>query len=187
MGKPRVYGNNARIYVINPVTQTEIQVGEVDKFKAKNDDELRKSKALGETEYTSQVTFGGYTLDFEGGKVDSNLAALMHAQDNQISHGGRSPYFVVKERVKLLDGTIEEWIYPEVSLHGYDKDAPSEDQLTEKFGGFCGKKKIKSDAATSTDLTSAVTSILAAMKEKSNSNNNFTTLDSDHIPQDRQG
>lgn len=187
MGKPRVYGNNARIYVVNPVTQVEIQVGEVDKFKAKNDDELRKSKALGEAEYTSQTTFGGYSLDFEGGKVDASLAALFHAQDDQISHGGRSPYFVVRERIKHLDGTIEEWIYPEVTLHGYDMDAPAEDQLTEKFQGFCGKKKQKSKSATTPDLTGTVTAILAVMKEKSNSNSMFgSVLDSEHIPSDRQ-
>lgn len=185
MGKPRVYGSNCRIYVIDPSTQKEILVGEVDKFKAKSDDELRKSKALGENEYTSNVTFGGYTLDFEGGVVDSNLAALFHAQDTQIANGGRAPYFLVKERVKHLDGIIEEWIYEDCTLHGYDKDSPGEDQLTNKFSGFCGCKKKKSEAATTTDMTSVISAMLAAMKEKSNTNSFFNTADSEHIPERR--
>jgi hypothetical protein len=165
MGKARVMGNNAKIYVMDASAQP-ILVGECDKFGAKSLDELKKSQALGEKNITSQTVFKGYDMDFEGGKVDANLAALMHSQDKQIAAGGRSPYFKVKEEVTLFDGTVEVWWYDEVTLHGYEKDSPSEDQLSGKFSGFCGVPCRRGDEATETASAAAdatVTAMLAAM------------------------
>ena len=167
MGKPRVYGNNAKIYVAD-AKGNEILVGEVDKFSAKNLDELRKSQPLGDKNITSQTTFKGYDLDFEGGKVDAKLAALFHAQDQQIHAGGRSPYFIVREEVRHFDGTLEVWVYRNVTLHGYNHDAPSDEMLTEKFSGFSGtlKERGKHDN-TGVDYTNTVKAIVGAMLDKS--------------------
>lgn len=165
MGKARVMGNNAYIYVMDN-SGNAVQVGEVDKFSAKGLDELKKSQPLGDKNITSQTVFKGYDLDFEGGKVDANMAALFHNQDVQIAAGGRSPYFKVKEEVKLFDGTIETWWYDDVTLHGYEKDAPSEDQLSGKFSGFAGTVRRRGDDATETAtaaMKTVVDSILDAM------------------------
>lgn len=180
MGKPRILGNNAVIYVQDRAGAL-IPVGEIDKFSAKKADELKKSQPLGDKWPTSQTVHRGWELSFEGGKVDWQLASLLHAQDQQIQGGsnpaaggattaygvGRSPYFKVKQTITFFDGTMESWLWEEVSIHGYEIDIPTE-ELTEKFSGFCGKDRIAAGDMTGTVLPTQATTvagILSAMNE----------------------
>lgn len=171
MGKARISGNNAFIYVTD-ATGTKIEIGEVDKFGAKKGDELKKSKPLGQKGITSWLEHGGWDLSFDGGKVDFKLAQMLHAQDEQILKGGRSPYFKVLQRIEYMNGEIEEWEYPEVTIHGYELDVPAE-ELTEKFSGFCGVNRTKTQASTIDDGDSAslLSRLLAAMTPKPTAGN----------------
>lgn len=153
MGKPRVRGNHAKIVVMDS-TGNEIEVGEVSKFSVKELGEVKKSRAIGQNSITSNKTFEGYDLSFEGGKVDWNMAQLLHRQDELIYTGRRSPSFSVKQIVYFFDGSIEEYTYSDVTVYGYNLDVDANDELMEKFEGFCGKLRTSSPTgAASTNKT----------------------------------
>lgn len=137
MGRPRVRGNHARIFIVDP-KGNEIYIGEVSKFSVKELGEIKKSRAIGQNSVTSNKTFEGYDLSFEGGKVDWNLAQLLHRQDELIYNGRRAPLFRVIQKVFFFDGSSEEFTYNDVSIYGYNLDIDANDELMEKFEGFCG-------------------------------------------------
>jgi hypothetical protein len=137
MGKPRVRGNHA-IIKVRKLDGAEISIGEVSKFSVKELGEIKKSRAIGQNSVTANKTFEGYDLSFEGGKVDWNLAQLLHRQDETIYKGGRSPLFYVTQKIFFFDGSTEEFNYNDVVIYGYNLDIDANDELMEKFEGFCG-------------------------------------------------
>lgn len=137
MGKPRVRGNHARILIVDKDGK-EIEVGEVSKFSVKELGEVKKSRSIGQNSVTSNKTFEGYDLSFEGGKVDWKLAQLLHRQDELVYSGNRSPLFIVKQKVFFYDGSEEHFSYNDVTIYGYNLDIDANDELMEKFEGFCG-------------------------------------------------
>lgn len=146
MGKPRVRGSHAKIFVTD-FDGKQIEIGEVNKFSVKELGELKKSRAIGEHEVTSTKTFEGYDLSFEGGKVDWKLAQLLHAQDAEIVFNRRSPYFQVKQTIQYYGGSgntgySETYVYPAVTIYGYNMDIDANDEIMEKFEGFCGERRV---------------------------------------------
>lgn len=137
MGKPRVRGSHAVIAIKKG--STEIKVGEVSKFSVKELGEIKKSRTMGEQEVTANKTFEGYDLSFEGGKVDWNAALLLHKQDEKIKSGERAALFKITQRITYYGGLVEEYEYNDVVLYGYNLDMDANDEMTEKFEGFCGK------------------------------------------------
>jgi hypothetical protein len=158
MGKPRVRGSHAKIFVQDQAG-SNIQVGEINKFSVKELGELKKSRAIGEHEITSTKTFEGYDLSFEGGKVDWKLAALLHQQDNVILENRRTPYFKVVQTIEYYKQGTETFTYPEVTIHGYNMDIDANDEITEKFEGFCGKKR---EHTKPVELLPDITAIITA-------------------------
>ena len=147
MGKPRIRGSHAQIF-INDGTN-DILIGEVNKFSVKELGELKKSRALGEQEVTSNKTFEGYDLSFEGGKVDWNAAAVLHAQDKSIVAGKAAPYFTVKQTISYYGATNKEtYTYTKVTIHGYNMDADANDEIMEKFEGFSGALRDRTSEGT---------------------------------------
>lgn len=141
MGKPRIRGSHAKI-LVHDQDGKPLEVGEISKFSVKELGELKKSRAIGEHEITSTKTFEGYDLSFEGGKVDWQLAQLLHEQDVNIVTNNRTPYFQVVQTITYY-GTdkTETYTFPQVTIHGYSLDIDANDEMTEKFEGFCGKRK----------------------------------------------
>lgn len=139
MGKPRIRGQHTKIFVEDG-SHNRILVGEVNKFSAKDLGELKKSRAIGEAGITATKTFEGYDLSFEGGKVDWNLARLNHIQNLSIYSGDRSPYFVVVTKFTYFKSSaVDTYTYPECTFHGYNIDVDANDELGEKWEGFCGE------------------------------------------------
>jgi hypothetical protein len=141
MGKPRIRGNQAKILVRNSSGQ-DVQVGEISKFSVKELGEIKKSRSIGQKSITANKTFEGYDLSFEGGKVDWNLAQILHKQDEKIYDGGRSPYFTVLQEIVYYDNSRETFSFDDVTIYGYSLDIDANDELMEKFEGFCGTLKV---------------------------------------------
>lgn len=138
MGKPRVRGSHAVISV-NDQNGNRIDIGEINKFSVKELGELKKSRAIGEHAVTSTKTFEGYDLSFEGGKVDWKLAQLLHKADDRIyTLNARTPYFEVTQTINYYNGISEVYTYKDVTIYGYNMDIDANDEITEKFEGFCG-------------------------------------------------
>lgn len=156
MGKPRVRGQHNQVFVQDR-NGTHILVGEITKMSVKELGELKKNRGLGEARITSNKTFEGYDLSFEGGLVDWNLASLLFKQDNAIYDGSRSPYFKVQQKI-MYYGTDQFTVdtYPEVTFHGYNLDADSMDESTQKWEGFCGCLKVREDQSVATDPAATV-------------------------------
>ena len=169
MGKARILGRDAEIFAT--AGATVVSLGEVDKFSAKKQDELKKSQALGQKNATTNVVHGGWELSFEGGKVDWQLAQAVHAQDAQITSGGRSPYFTIKQKITYYDGTVEEFVYYDVSIYGYEIDMGSAtDEISEKVTGFASYRKLSEATsatvrATTDSVIAGITAALQAMPE----------------------
>jgi len=169
MGKPRVRGSHAVINII-PAGGTEPRaVGEISKFSVKELGEVKKSRSMGEQQVTANKTFEGYDLSFEGGKVDWELAQLLHAQDAAIVAGKRAPYFQVKQVITYFGDKKEEFTYDDVILFGYNLDMDANDEMSEKFEGFCGTLRQKpassQNETVEASATSSATSITAAITQ----------------------
>jgi hypothetical protein len=170
MGQARILGRDAKIFA--NLGTTNVFLGEVDKFNAKKLDELKKSQPLGEANPTSNVVHAGWELSFEGGKVDWSLAQAIHAQDQQITSGGRSPYFTIKQKITYMNGKCEEFEYQEVSIYGYEIDmGGATEEISEKVTGFAGKRVLSqatdSDIkSTTNNIITGITGALAGMPEK---------------------
>lgn len=168
IGKARVLGSSAIIKVSDGTTACAI--GEIDKFSAKENTELKKSRPIGAKLFTTQVDPQGWDLSFEGGKVDWNIAALMQAQSRQFYGNNRSVYFEVEQSITFFDGKVETYIYHDVTLHGLNLDiGGSGDEISEKFEGFAAYREVddKSIAATVTDaLATTITALLVKMTDQ---------------------
>ena len=141
MGQARVLGRDTTLKVT--AGGQSVSVGEIDKFNAKKVDELKKSQPLGAKLPTGNVVHAGWELSIDGGKINWALAQMVHAQDAQITLGGRSPLFEIEQRIEYYDGSVETFVYTEVSLYGYEIDMGSAmDEMTEKISGFATGRKL---------------------------------------------
>jgi len=172
MGKPRVRGNHATVIVVDK-SGKEINVGEISKFSVKELGEVKKSRAIGQNSVTANKTFEGYDLSFEGGKVDWRMAQLLHRQDKNIYDGGRAPYFKVVQKVHFFDNSIEEYSYNDVIIYGYNLDIDANDELMEKFEGFCGTLRNPNHQGLGSALGESLTTVDELIKQ---------TLEKDVLP-----
>jgi hypothetical protein len=164
MGKPRVRGSHAKIFVTNGKDGSEVSVGEVSKFSVKELGEIKKSRSMGEQEVTANKTFEGYDLSFEGGKVDWRAAVILHGQDKKIKDGERSALFKIKQQITYYGGLVEEYTYNDVVLYGYNLDMDANDEMTEKFEGFCGKIRVLNKDVTNSKIVAEDGAVDAAIK-----------------------
>jgi hypothetical protein len=172
MGTPRILGNNVELSV--SINGKDYNIGEVDKFSAKNNSEIKKSQAIGQKRATSNVVHMGWDLSFDGGKINWDLAQVLHQQDEQIVRGGRSPYFKIKQKVTYYDGQVETYEYQEVSLAGYEFDVPSStEELTEKVSGFASYRKLLTDPepGRASELSASISAALTAASAKARTGN----------------
>jgi len=167
MGKARVLGSKAVLKVLNPVDQSEIQVGEVDKFTATSQAEVKKSQPLGQGYITSQQVFKGWELSLEAGKVDWKMALeIVAANDLQTVQTGRSAQYSVTQTITYYDGSIETWLYKDVTFYGYEMSAESaEEEVKESIKGFSGRERelINSTGAQNADAVATVSSFAAIL------------------------
>lgn len=162
MGRPRVRGSHATIAIKKG--SSEVKVGEISKFSVKELGEIKKSRTMGEQQVTANKTFEGYDLSFEGGKVDWNAAQMLHSQDKKIVAGERAPLFEITQKITYYGGIVEEFVYSDVVLYGYNLDMDANDEMMEKFEGFCGKVRVSS-AVTDPKITSVATAVDDLMAE----------------------
>jgi hypothetical protein len=162
MGKPRVRGSHAKISV--QLGDRSYDIGEVSKFSVKELGEVKKSRSMGEQEVTANKTFEGYDLSFEGGKVDFNASVLLHNQDQKIKDGEAAPYFTVTQKITYYGNKVEEYVYRNVVLYGYNLDMDANDEMTEKFEGFSGSMRtLTPPGEGSTDIKALNDAVKAAM------------------------
>lgn len=139
-GKARALSSSATITVKDPIIGVEIKIGEVDKFSAKSTSSIIKSRPIGTALETTQYKYGGYDLSFSGGKIDWELANLLHAQDTIARSIGECPKFTVEQRIVFYDGHVETYLYNNVILSGYGVDINSGDEIQESFSGYATER-----------------------------------------------
>jgi hypothetical protein len=166
MGKKRLEGQHCKL-IVKDSAGNQISIGEVNKLTVKTNNELRKSRSIGDSENSSSLTFEGYELSFEGGKVDWKAAALLHQQDVEIVNGNRTPYFIVEQKLKYFGTNILQTVtYPEVTIYGYEIEVDANSEIQEKFSGYCGKRKnVESSGLAKTEesiVTDKITAMIAA-------------------------
>lgn len=145
MGKARVLGSKAvlKIIVPNVTSGSEILIGEIDKFTATSQSEVKKSQPLGQGHITSQQVFKGWEISLEAGKVDWRLAMeIVGVNDAQTVQTGRSGLYRITQTIEYYDGQIETWQYDDVTFYGYELSAESaEEEIKETIKGFSGRER----------------------------------------------
>jgi hypothetical protein len=168
-GKARVLSSSAVITVKDPFYQTEIQIGEVDKFSAKSTSSTIKSRPIGTAIENVQYKYGGYELSFNGGKIDWNLANMFHAQDLLARTAGDSPRFNIQQTIRYADGTVETYIYINAIIHGYEIDIDSGSEVTEAFSGYAPTRdQLGLEQFQSTVYAALTTTVQQAINEAQN-------------------
>jgi len=167
-GKARVLGSSAVIF-LQYGNGTACNIGEVDKFSAKELSEIKKSRPLGKKVFASQKDFQGWELSFEGGKVDWKLAAVMQAETAKFQEGVRSPYWKVVQKIMYYDGAVEHYEYIDTTIYDYNLDANgSGDEIGEKFTGFASSRTAMPGPAKDnvTVANTAIDAVLATMVDQ---------------------
>ena len=137
MSKARVQGSSAIIKVKDPFLGFDISIGELDSFSAKSTSSIIKSRPIGHSIETPQFKYGGYDLSFKGGKVDWQLARVMHSQDTLALTIGVVPIFKIEQKINHFDGTEEIYVYNNVMVFGYDLSADgANSDITESVSAF---------------------------------------------------
>ena len=166
-GQKRLLSDRVRIFVKSE--GKIIRVGELDSFSATKRDNIRTFRPCGETREIAQLEDRGWDLSFSGGKVDWNLARLLHKQellfnsrkpsegaigapsflgiglpgmgtiDNKIVH--IEPKFDVEHSIIHFNGSMESYIYEDVVLYNYSIDIGSDlEPIKETFKGHSPRK-----------------------------------------------
>jgi hypothetical protein len=136
-----------------------IRIGDLDNFTVSSRDSIRVFRPVGETREYAQYESRGYDISFSGGKVDWQLARLLHKQEflfNNRKAGQQdipielfletnnlkdmrfiNPVFEIEHTVNHYNGNIESWVYEEVTLYGYSLTVDGDlEQLKESAKGF---------------------------------------------------
>lgn len=157
MSKARYFGSQVSLFFsADGSTMTE-RLGEIDNFNAKMSDVLKENSSLGEAGVGSlDVLNDGGTLSFECKKSDSKLMTFFYnLQQQQLANKqggkrGKTPYFVVKEQIEGLDGSIETTFYEGTVLYNLDKSVGSnKDEIVEKFEGRFKSFRVQIDGGDS--------------------------------------
>lgn len=139
MGKDRILGSMATITVNGP--NGPVPCGEFDKFTAKQKSELKERKPLGQIKPHGQVSYGGWEMDFEGGKIDSALANVVATINGDLLNGKPAPKFTVVQTIKRYDGAVERYKYPDASLYGFEQSIDkADDEIKEKIKGWAAER-----------------------------------------------
>lgn len=137
MSKARILGSSAKILVKHPVTQFDIKIGEIDKFTATSETNITKSRPIGKSMPRPNMIYGGWSLRFEGGKVDWELALQIHSQDLTMRLLGYHPTFNIIQQIKYYDGTVEEYTFPNTIIYGYEITMDGSNEfIGESFEGY---------------------------------------------------
>lgn len=146
-GKSRVLASSAVIKVMDATLGKEREVGEIDSFTATSTTELAKSRPIGSSQQNAYAKYGGYELTMKGGKVDWQLANLIHMQDSMILLLSQSPTFSIYQTITYYDGTQETYIYLGCVIYGYSLNAESGAEVKEDFKAFSTERhKVDGDA-----------------------------------------
>lgn len=166
-GQKRLLSDRTRIFVKSE--GKIVRVGEFDTFSVTHRDSVRTFKPVGETREIAILQEAGYDLSFSGGKVDWNLARLLHKQElfyntrkpgegkgiastfgdfsvlpqndihYKVSHV--APKFEVEHTIFHYNGSIETYIYEDVTLYGYQIDVNGDlEQIRESVKGHSPRK-----------------------------------------------
>lgn len=136
MGKDRILGSAAKIEIFK--ASGGVMAIEVDSFSATQKHDQKQWHPLGQIGERQQLIYKGWDLDFKTGKIDDQVSAFFDTIDVALLAGQPAPRVRVVETIKHFDGNNETWVYTDVVLSGYKKDAStSDDEIKEEFKGSC--------------------------------------------------
>jgi len=139
LAKDSVLGSMA--YVSVTTSSGPQSVGEVLKFSAKQEGDLKKKQPLGETKVHAQFVPQGWSLDWDGEKIDRELANLIASLEDNYHDGKPMPRFEFNQVIDHYDGTQEKYKFEDVTIYDYqfsqDKAAEA---IKEQAKGFSPRR-----------------------------------------------
>jgi len=141
MGKARIHGTNVHLYFMPQVPLAAFELGEVDDFKAKSRTKIIHSRPIGSVIEGATLQYGGWDLTFEMGKVDWKLCHMYYLQDLELRGNIVPPKYSIFEEIQHYDGSIEQFIYRDVTLFNLDISRPSQESK-ETIQGFSPIREI---------------------------------------------
>lgn len=141
IGKPRVGKKHVRMYIHSAALLTPVYLGEIDNFQRTSKTKASIDRPTGYALEGSTVQYGGWDLSFDGGKVDWALAHFYYLQDRGLIAGKQPPEFFINEIVKHYNGSMENWVYRNVTLFGFDGNT-GDGESKESLKGFSPLREI---------------------------------------------
>ncbi|MBE3584837.1 MAG: hypothetical protein IMW94_01445 [Thermoanaerobacter sp.] len=140
MAKDSILGSYAIVTV--STANGPVPIGEVLKFTAKQAGELKKKQPLGEVDVHAQYVPQGWELDWEGEKIDRALADLIFSIEQEYRDGHNQPRFTFHQVINHLDGTVEEWKYPDAVIYDFQSGADKANEaIKEQAKGFAPRRE----------------------------------------------
>jgi hypothetical protein len=135
MSQDRILGSAVVLQVYGP--NGPVPLAEIDKFTAKNAEELKKHHPLGQVQPRGQIVYGGYDLSFQGAKVNDDWEQIAKANDINLLSGKAAPRYRVVEQKTWYSGKVENWVYDDVLLFGFNAEAAmSNEEIKHDFSGY---------------------------------------------------
>jgi hypothetical protein len=135
MSQDRILGSSVVLQVYGP--NGPVPFAELDQFTAKNSEELKKFRPLGQVQPHGQLVYNGYDLSFKGAKVNDDWDQIAAANDLALLSGQAAPRYRIVEQTTWFSGNVEQWVYDNVLLYNFNTDsASSGEEIKRDISGF---------------------------------------------------
>lgn len=183
-GQRRIISDRVRLRV-RTQNGKSVNIGEFDSFSATQQDSIRKFKPCGETRELQRYSPGGYDISIAGGKVDWSLARHMNQQELFVNkHSSHdlpladqlleaftgpiaskavliSPLFEIEQTFIYYDGSVETYIYEDVTFYNYAINIDSDlSEVKEAVKAFSPRKKVSGETFYLSEILNPTAAIL---------------------------
>jgi hypothetical protein len=147
MSSTPVVSRNVLLLVHSESLLLPISLGRIDEFSANSNTDIVKRRPMGKGYYSTEVRNAGYELSFKLDKRDPMLERWNYLiESGKISNKNR-PNLFISETTKHYGGgllgipVIENWIYKNVVLYGFNKST-NISNISQEIKGFASHKEL---------------------------------------------
>jgi hypothetical protein len=140
--KPRILGRHVNLLLFSDDFNMPIDIGELDEFSATSSTEIIKTRPVGYFLQGVTTKYAGYELSFKIGKTNPLIEKLNYLIEKDLLKSKQPPNFYILETIRHYDGTIENWIYKNVTLYGLDIKTSGEGDYEQNINGFAAYKEL---------------------------------------------
>lgn len=145
MSSTPVRSQNILLLVHSQKLLLPISLGRIDSFSASSTTDIVKRRPMGAILQANQIRHGGYELSIKMDKRDPMLERWNYIVESGKLEDGSQPNLFISETTKHYSNVfgvpvVENWIYKNVVLYGFDKNTTTS-EITQEIKGFATHKE----------------------------------------------